>query len=80
MKLSEDQIKDLESRGIKPGVKLRSAYGSDERIEFTLKSWDDFENDEEGSISSVTCKYGKNGNRDVWIFDVANNEYATPIQ
>ncbi len=80
--LTEDQIKDLESRGIKPGVKLRCA--SKFANAFRFENWDDvqYSNDPD----SVMYK-------DIWVntpvrsfiyMDMNAGEirhkYATPIQ
>jgi len=73
MKLSEDQIKDLESRGIKPGIVLECAYMMDH---FIFDSWDrvDFRPDDFGDIVYET-------DEDIyWLYDAETLNYATPIE
>ena len=77
MKLTEDQIKDLESRGIKPGVKLICAW--DKSLIFTFSHWGDMEQEDNGNISSRYRKYGDN-NSHVWLYVIKANIYATPIE
>lgn len=75
MKLTEDQIKDLESRGINPGVKLRCPNWSSKNTEFVFHDWNEFDFENE-DIFSVDAIYGNQ----YYVWLKCDDEYATPIE
>lgn len=81
MKLTEEQIKDLESRGIKPGVNLKCAieYELANGGFFNFGSWDQFECFG-GTISSVE-RIGKVKGHTVlyYVFLKDGDKYATTV-
>jgi len=70
--LTETEIRDLESRGIKPGVLLHCAYNPS--VKFIFNDWSEFESDED----EISSKETKDGYYD-WL-KTHNGEYATPVE
>ena len=75
--LTEIEIKDLESRGIKPGVLLRCPNYSSFYAEFTFNKWSEFTVNNSGCVVSKKPLYGKFGLY-VWLKNY--DDYATPVK
>jgi hypothetical protein len=72
--LTDTDIKELESRGITIGATVTCAVKA--KSEIQIKSWDDWEVEEDACISSINpiddCTY-------CWLYLAKNNTYATVV-
>ena len=82
MKLTKEQIADLESRGIKPGVKVIDAFLQNE--EFVVLEWSKYRSHDDRSIFSklIELKLNELGEylNTQWLYDNETGIYATPIE
>ncbi len=80
--LTQEEINNLEARGIKPGVIVSCA--NDSEVKYSVLSWDKYEFDKKRCITSIipeSSSYsGRGGFLYHFLYDSRTETYATPIQ